>query len=146
MKPQCEKAVDWKCNRAVAKAPVALLLASMGGCDSGEPYAARGAKTVVESYLRATVKLVNDCNRTNVSSEIAIAALFQDPGWPGWQGPYMTAVRPGIDDFGNAIQVIVSNATVEVSSAGPDRRLHTDDDIVAKLTATVVLGQPSRDN
>ena len=65
------------------------------------------------------------------TNEEGLDALVEDPGLPGWRGPYLkTGLKP--DPWGTPYHYSVNPddpAMYVVVSAGPDRRLSTQDDI-----------------
>jgi len=59
--------------------------------------------------------------------EDGLLALVRDPGTWGWEGPYVTLMRP--DPWGERYQYSVTNKTVILFCAGIDGRVGTADDI-----------------
>jgi len=56
-----------------------------------------------------------------------LSALREDPGIPGWTGPYLRGGDPQ-DPWGNAYRYSLTNETYIVLSAGPDGVFGTGDD------------------
>ena len=57
--------------------------------------------------------------------------LLQSSGEPNWDGPYVRGGEPR-DAWGTPLQYSLKNEkTYEVRSAGPDRQVGTEDDILS---------------
>lgn len=63
-------------------------------------------------------------------SEGGLAALWQDPGTPGWRGPYISSLQP--DPWNQGYCYDFTGETPEIHSKGPDRINGTDDDLHAE--------------
>jgi len=64
------------------------------------------------------------------TEEEGLTALVRDPGnLPAWERHYITLLKP--DPWGHDYHYAVRDDAVIIRSAGPDRTLHTDADILA---------------
>jgi len=68
-----------------------------------------------------------DCGRYP-SNEEALGALINNPGIKGWNGPYVTLIRP--DPWGNRYVYAVVATNLTLMSPGPDGAVNTPDDII----------------
>ena len=62
-------------------------------------------------------------------SSIGMTFLLDNPGVPGWNGPYYEAAEVVIDSWGTPFRLQIDGDTLVLMSAGPDRSWQTDDDI-----------------
>jgi general secretion pathway protein G len=100
---------------------------------SGRSQEARIARA--QSDITGTLSLALDMFEQDVgrypSADEGLAVLVQDPGVPGWKGPYLKGgLKP--DPWGTPYQyqLDADNPTIYIlQSAGPDRQLGTQDDI-----------------
>jgi len=59
----------------------------------------------------------------------SIQDLVTDPGFTGWQGPYMRGGRVPSDAWGNALNYTKSEEGYKISSSGPDGQAGSGDDL-----------------
>jgi hypothetical protein len=100
------------------------------GCTEDTLEARRANDIMLRNYATATRNLVVDCGATNTTSSILSGALWVNPGWKGWNGPYLTAVRPGLDYYGYPLVIAIESTNVVIRSAGPDGQMNTTDDAI----------------
>ena len=67
-------------------------------------------------------------------------ALVQDPGIPGWGGPYIDALKP--DPWYHPYHYACTAGKVTLSSDGPDGMRGTEDDILAPPPDLTLLVKP----
>ncbi len=83
-----------------------------------------------------------DCGRFP-STEEGLAALVSDPRVEGWKGPYIFKLNP---DSWKQLFIYVSNvSSIRLSSAGPDRKAGTADDIFAEEGQGVLMKEIKTD-
>lgn len=80
----------------------------------------RMAQVALREYAR-------DCGGFPTAAQ-GLAALHNDPGVPGWAGPYLEA-EVLLDPWGNALQYRAVGGRAEVWSNGPDGEGGTADDV-----------------
>jgi hypothetical protein len=61
--------------------------------------------------------------------EMGLISLIEDPGIEKWDGPYVYKSRLPKDGWGNDFIYRLDNNIPSISSAGPDGKAGTDDDI-----------------
>lgn len=83
---------------------------------------ARIAPLKIAKLETAAERYRADCGAYPAMAE----ALSQDPGLPGWQGPYFSEI---LDPWGIPFQFEVIDGKLEIRSFGPDRISKNDDDI-----------------
>jgi hypothetical protein len=122
-----------------------LIFASIIGCDkstSGDislKNRVRFTQERMETYARAIKDLAADCGSERLNSTNVLPALGSNPGWQGWNGPYLlnpiVPLDRGIGDFwGSGMALQLTNGTLRITSAGPDRKMGTSDDIIFSVT------------
>lgn len=101
---------------------------------SGRSQEARIARA--QSDIRGSLSLALDLFEQDIgrypTTDEGLDALVVDPGIEGWKGPYLrTGLKP--DPWGVPYEYSISYETphlYELRSAGPDRQLGTEDDIL----------------
>lgn len=88
-------------------------------------------EAVISTNLVALQRFQSDCGRLPQANE-GLAALVSDPGVDGWAGPYIRQPLTA-DMWGNWLQYTVNVDSVGVTSAGPDGKFGTHDDLGASL-------------
>lgn len=89
---------------------------------------ARIARAQVELHVMqiALQRFHRDCN-TYPLTEDGLVSLVKDEGYWGWEGPYLTLMRP--DPWSQRYIYAYTNGTVQLYSSGPDGRPGTPDDV-----------------
>lgn len=85
------------------------------------------------TYAEAVNLLAADCGKKKVlevEMPELLDALYRNPGWPGWKGPYLEGVNISHDAWGTPYKFERSGLTIRIVSGGPDRKMGTGDDIV----------------
>ena len=114
----------------------ALLTLSLAGCDNSDRDTRvwrLATRKLVETYADAARTMVRDCGPERVAEAKFPNALFQNPGWDAWRGPYVQGKVRAEDLFGSQIRFVVTNGQMRIISAGEDRRFGTLDDIVESV-------------
>src|SRR5258708_16411387 len=111
-----------------------LLLACWSGCsprqsihDSGTMFRLRTIQTTLDAFEV-------DCGRYPTASE-GLPALINNPGVPGWTGPYIligtnTIAEVLSDEWGTPFRYVLSEGKAIATSAGSDRTFDTGDDLM----------------
>lgn len=111
-----------------------FLLGKMG---KGPGATRRDPRVVAAHELRAlriaSERFRVDCGRYPLSDE-GLKALVIDPPAPGWNGPYVSLVKP--DPWHEGYHYACAGETVLLFSRGPDRNAGTVDDIIPGTPST----------
>ena len=78
--------------------------------------------------------LAADCGKEKVRESkmpALINALYHNPDWLGWKGPYLDGVFYPDDGWGMPYEFEHSGSVIRLISGGPDRKIGTHDDIIA---------------
>jgi general secretion pathway protein G len=90
------------------------------------------AKADMEGSLSLALDLFEQDLGRYPTSEEGLAALVENPGMEGWKGPYLKGdLKP--DPWGTAYSYAIDAedpGRYRLTSAGPDKRLGTTDDMV----------------
>lgn len=89
---------------------------------------APGATRVSIANVSVALELYRlDCG-AYPSEDVGLKALIEDPGAPGWKGPYLRLVPA--DAWGRSLRYSLASGKAEIRSAGPDLAFDTPDDIM----------------
>ena len=78
--------------------------------------------------------LIKDCGLEVVRQGARSPNVFtKNPGWVGWNGPYVRGDVRVTDYHGTAVRFAFSNAVFRQVSAGLDRTFETVDDIKLEI-------------
>ena len=83
----------------------------------------------LSTLLIALDTFKKDCGRFP-STEEGLAALVSDPRVEGWKGPYVLKLKD--DPWKQSFFYTLDGSSIKLSSAGPDRKAGTPDDILAE--------------
>ncbi len=110
-----------------------ILLARVSARFGKARHRTRGMVAVeaVETLATATRIFAKECGRVPTEDE-GFIVLLSNPGIQGWDGPYITLIKP--DPWEEPYRYTTSNGTAIITSCGPDQKPGTDDDIVATTT------------
>ncbi|MBL7077962.1 MAG: type II secretion system protein GspG [Kiritimatiellae bacterium] len=86
------------------------------------------AVNAVETLTTATRIFAKECGRIPTEKE-GFIVLLSNPGIEGWDGPYITLIKP--DPWEQPYRYTVTNGIATIASCGPDQAPGTDDDIIA---------------
>jgi general secretion pathway protein G len=90
------------------------------------------AKSDLTGSLATALELFNQDTGRYPTTEEGLKALIESPNEPEWKGPYLqTGLKA--DPWGQQYSYELSNTTPPryvIRSAGPDRQLNTEDDIL----------------
>tara|TARA_B100000809_G_C15107150_1_gene519162 strand:- start:435 stop:1145 length:711 start_codon:yes stop_codon:yes gene_type:complete len=87
----------------------------------------RRAQAEVNVLRIALQHFHRDCNTYPLTRD-GLMSLVKDEGYWGWEGPYVTLIRP--DPWSQRYAYAYTNGVVYVYSSGPDARPGTADDIL----------------
>ncbi len=90
------------------------------------------AKADIEGSLSLALDLFEQDMGRYPTADEGLAALVGNPGLDGWKGPYLKGDLKG-DPWGTAYSYTIDTedpGRYHLTSAGPDKRLGTSDDIV----------------
>ena len=74
-----------------------------------------------------------DCSRYPTEKE-GLKALMINPGFEGWNGPYLKPPNIPKDSWGQSYFYFVESGPLRIVSSGPDKTLNTSDDIVCPVS------------
>jgi hypothetical protein len=105
------------------------IIFSISGCKDREQerIRQRAVHIMLNSFADVASRLNNDCGHSQLTSSNFLAACVQNPGWPGWKGPYLDQIPQ--NPWGTAYKVTILDGHFRVESAGPDLTFGTSDDI-----------------
>ena len=109
-----------------------LVLSCSASCaaeEDSEPV--RKAKALVDigQLASAMSALQFDCGSLPSDMQ-GLGSLLADPGFKGWNGPYIKALPN--DPWKNAYRYKLTKDFYEIRSAGPDAKFDTADDVAPK--------------
>ncbi|NQU38593.1 MAG: type II secretion system protein GspG [Lentisphaerae bacterium] len=84
------------------------------------------ALEAVDILATASRFFARECGRLP-SNEEGLIVLISNPGVEGWDGPYITMIKP--DPWEEPYRYLLSNGVATISSSGPDQQAGTADDI-----------------
>jgi len=85
------------------------------------------AVEAVDTLATATRIFAKECGRLPTEEE-GFIVLLSNPGIEGWDGPYITLIKP--DPWDQPYRYTTTNGIAIITSCGPDRQPGTTDDIV----------------
>lgn len=86
------------------------------------------AADAVDTLATAADIFARECGRLPSAQE-GFIVLISNPGIEGWDGPYITLIKP--DPWEQPYRYSVTNGIATIASCGPDRSAGTPDDITA---------------
>lgn len=111
---------------------IIFMIAAICGCYEHPPRSVldKMARSELTDYAKAINFLAADCGRDKVLADRLPDALYRDPGWKGWKGPYVDGRIPANDGWGTPYKFEKRGSAIYLISNGQDRRIGTADDIV----------------
>ena len=115
-----------------------VLVAAIVGCRqhhniSAEEIDIRATRSLLQTMCVAVLLYSRDCGETPSATDNICQPLVVDPGVKGWNGPYLESRI--VDRWGNPFRFRASESKMPIiSSAGPDQRFSTGDDISLAIT------------
>lgn len=109
---------------------VAVWYVSAGGAFAEESDAAKKQRALGDLSQLATAMgyLQADCGCLPSDAQ-GLASLLSDPGFKGWNGPYIRGALPS-DPWRSPYRYRLTKDFYEIRSAGPDAKFDTSDDLV----------------
>ena len=105
------------------------LLGVVARADDVDPKLKDSARSDIGQLLSAMSALQFDCGSLPSDAQ-GLNALLADPGFKGWNGPYIKALPN--DPWKTAYRYKLTKDFYEIRSAGPDAKFDTADDITPK--------------
>ena len=120
---------------------LACILCSLSGCSRPlDAERSRTTHTSMDSVISACATLALDCKNGGELSSIKLpSALVTDNRFVGWAGPYIlgASVVSGEvvirDAWGTPLNTFFAGMTIQCTSAGPDAKFGTLDDILKSV-------------
>ncbi|MDP6630778.1 MAG: type II secretion system protein GspG [Kiritimatiellia bacterium] len=108
----------------------AILVARVSARFGKTRHRTRGMVAVeaVETLATAAGIFAEECGHVPSEAD-GFIALISNPGIEGWDGPYITLIKP--DPWEEPYRYAVTNGVAIITSSGPDRTPGTSDDIMA---------------
>ncbi len=106
------------------------LAASLAQADDADPKLRAVALADLGRLKAAMTSLQFDCGSLPSNMQ-GLAALLADPGFKGWNGPYLNGALP-VDPWKSPYRYTLTKDSYEILSAGPDTKFETPDDLAAK--------------
>ena len=112
-----------------------LILTLCCGCidHPNDKLVRKGVLARLTTYAEAINFLAADCGRKRVldaKMPEVLDALYRNPGWPGWKGPYLIGQFIDRDGWEMPYKFEFSGSSIRLISGGPDRIIGTGDDVI----------------
>lgn len=107
-----------------------LVMGITAQADDTDPKHQATALADIARLKAAMANLQFDCGSLPSDSQ-GLASLLADPGFKGWNGPYLKGALP-IDPWKRPYLYKLTKDFYEIRSSGPDTKFDTADDILPK--------------